>query len=573
MALKHNIEKLIAKNKLAVNRSSDDIKIRWKEFPFYEGIRLVRVSGIEAENEYPAYFVANKNGDLLVCLDGCSKPIHFLNRIISPNLTNENVAQYLRFFCSFVQSDAGSFHIIDSVRSPFFVEQQMNVAILQDIPLTIITKNEASRWSAEATVLYNSIIYRAQFTIYRNGEVHMEEDEVLVKIEHSTRLKRYPVLSQPSYFHENSEYNQDETDVYHDADINGLPVEDERCGRQLSTTSNDCRMVEVFPYDALVKEHGAATDDRGKKLAPYMDKLKADRGCLPLLKYTGDIARLDTLYSSHPHMKEVIDFIREMLIFAVTLKNGELIFPPILLNGPPGTGKSRFIQDVAAILKSPSKMIDMGVVSAAFLISGLSDRWKSGQQGHVTNTLMTEWCANPIIAFEEIDKATGREQYPALNALYTLLEPNSAKEFTDEYLNVKSNCSYINWFATCNNLNEVASPIRSRFHCFTISKPNAEQRCTIAYSMYKSLLMEMDVETYFDPSLSAEVTKNIGKLCDDLREMKRELRRAIVNATIRSKRTADAQGAELSEIKVTLFDVKGLSMDRGSPQSLPGLLH
>lgn len=80
-----------------------------------------------------------------------------------------------------------------------------------------------------------------------------------------------------------------------------------------------------------------------------------------------------------------------------------------------------------------------------------------------------------------------RETSPT-QTLYTLLEPEGAKRFRDEFCPIRMDASRILWIAAGNEAGPIPPPIRSRFRIFSIPTPTPEEKRDIANGIWKGLL-------------------------------------------------------------------------------------
>jgi hypothetical protein len=100
--------------------ASERMVLLEREVPFYKGCRLYRVIDMRGPRSRFASFVLHLESADLAALYTQSAPIHAFNarRHAAGELVMDeaSVAAYLRFFCEFVQGDAGAFSIIESPR-------------------------------------------------------------------------------------------------------------------------------------------------------------------------------------------------------------------------------------------------------------------------------------------------------------------------------------------------------------------------------------------------------------------------------------------------------------------------
>src|SRR5262245_53305079 len=78
---------------------------------FYKRIKLVQLTRVakEADKTLPSVYTLHTNTDDLLPLDGTSTPIHAANELDDLKLTQDTVADYIRFFCFAVHGASGPF--------------------------------------------------------------------------------------------------------------------------------------------------------------------------------------------------------------------------------------------------------------------------------------------------------------------------------------------------------------------------------------------------------------------------------------------------------------------------------
>ena len=144
--------------------------------------------------------------------------------------------------------------------------------------------------------------------------------------------------------------------------------------------------------------------------------------------------------------------------------------PPMILSGPPGIGKSAWARHVAELLGVPVIQIDLGAAqSGAFSLVGVERGWGSAGIGMLTQTILTERIANPVVIIDEIGLA--RETMTTagvgtmaglIPALMSLIEPVTAQNWTDPYLRVGFDMSRVTWVMTTNAHGHLPQPLLDR---------------------------------------------------------------------------------------------------------------
>ena len=172
---------------------------------------------------------------------------------------------------------------------------------------------------------------------------------------------------------------------------------------------------------------------------------------------------LDSLAGEFPHFVRagILDALTESLVLTQA-GDGTLSFDPILLLGDPGVGKSRFFRRLAQGLGIHSTFeIDCAIASAGWILSGSSSTWAGSKPGEIF-TLLTTYrggLGNPLIFLDEIDKVGETRETSPTQTLYTLLEPEGARRFRDEFCPIRMDASRVLWVAAGNEAGPIPPPI------------------------------------------------------------------------------------------------------------------
>lgn len=247
---------------------------------------------------------------------------------------------------------------------------------------------------------------------------------------------------------------------------------------------------EVAPFydpkslETSLVQSSRQTSDEEKPRRKQLEKLMLEDPCKP----TGELpcaGILDALGMSHPNFIEVTDFVSQQVALSRRQRKPRLQLPPILLEGPPGVGKSHFARELAMALASTYSAIDFATLTSGFALSGLHRSWSSGQMGTVAQTLWDSPNMSPVFFLDEIDKPNTDAKSAPLGPLYALLERSTAKRFRDEYLEVDFDLSHAVWIAAANEISNLPQPLLSRFTRFNIRPPTPEQLRNILTANYQ----------------------------------------------------------------------------------------
>jgi len=131
---------------------------------------------------------------------------------------------------------------------------------------------------------------------------------------------------------------------------------------------------------------------------------------------------------------------------------------------------------------------------------------------------------------DEIDKASAESHYDPLGSLYSLLELDTARSFTDEFAEVPLDCSDIVWIATANDASRIPEPILNRMNVYEIQPPDIQGARHIALALYKEIRESHQWGRHF-PELPADgVLERLAGIAP--REMRRSLMGAFGTARL-----------------------------------------
>lgn len=141
--------------------------------------------------------------------------------------------------------------------------------------------------------------------------------------------------------------------------------------------------------------------------------------------------------------------------------------PPLLLDGPPGIGKSHWARRLGQLLSLPTSVIEATGENASFGIVGSQRGWGGSCPGRLIETMLQSRIANPVMIVDEVEKAgtavsTKGHAFGLAEALLPLLEPLTGARWSCPYYQVKFDMSWVIWVLTSNDHRLLPEPLLSR---------------------------------------------------------------------------------------------------------------
>lgn len=265
----------------------------------------------------------------------------------------------------------------------------------------------------------------------------------------------------------------------------GLDPADIEAAREANDWSEEVRACSPSPHDgnkihrrakALADRRirasglGHLDKDAREKLRGLSDGVRVVQ--LPSAHRADEIAA--TLHDEMPWMAQATTMAWHAMRESVRNGAPALHLPPMLLDGPPGVGKSYWARRLAELIGTPSELIDAANEPAGFAVAGSQRGWATAQPGRLVELILRDHVGNPVMVIDEIDKvgnvcSNKGMSFALSNALLPLLEPLSAQAWSCPYFRVTFDMRWISWILTSNNRRNVPAPLLSR--CRVVDVP------------------------------------------------------------------------------------------------------
>ncbi|HRC26304.1 MAG TPA: hypothetical protein PKX87_02615 [Alphaproteobacteria bacterium] len=160
--------------------SAQSTRVHWRMLPFYDQVALIRVQDPNWINPRLNVYYLTEQGNLYR-LNGTSPPIHEVNAKAPVRITEENVLDYLRFFCFFVRGEEGPFLVAEDLNDPYLprdADEKTRMVIQNTVhPATFEGKNAQGHFLCDAVVFYSNALFLANFAVQPGGMIEMTDDE------------------------------------------------------------------------------------------------------------------------------------------------------------------------------------------------------------------------------------------------------------------------------------------------------------------------------------------------------------------------------------------------------------
>jgi len=166
------------------------------------------------------------------------------------------------------------------------------------------------------------------------------------------------------------------------------------------------------------------------------------------------------LNDDHYGLDDVKERILELM--SVGIIKGDLTGTILLLQGPPGVGKTSIGQSVARSLGRKFFRFSLGGMRDEAEIKGHRRTYIGAMPGKFIQAIKTCDSSNPVIMLDEIDKIGASFRGDPASALLEVLDPEQNRNFLDHYLDVRYDLSKILFICTANQLESIPGPLMDR---------------------------------------------------------------------------------------------------------------
>lgn len=176
------------------------------------------------------------------------------------------------------------------------------------------------------------------------------------------------------------------------------------------------------------------------------------------------------------HVKnEILNFIVKLITNPNSKRN------ILALYGPPGVGKTKFIQVLAKVLNLPFQVIPLGGLRDSSYLTGHGYVYVESSPGKIMQSVIDAKCFNGIIYFDELDKISGTDGGKDIfSTLMFITDPSQNNSYRDHYFSgLTFDLSNIFFSFTFNDISKIDKVLLDRLNVIYVDLPSKRDKIII----------------------------------------------------------------------------------------------
>lgn len=173
------------------------------------------------------------------------------------------------------------------------------------------------------------------------------------------------------------------------------------------------------------------------------------------------------LHADMPWMAPATEIVWQAMRRSVREGWPGLRLPPLLLDGPPGIGKSHWARRLGEVIGAHGTVVEATGENAGFGVVGSQRGWSGACPGRLIETVLRTRIANPVMVVDEVEKAgmvtsAKGHAFGLAEALLPVLEPLTARRWSCPCYQVRFDMGWVIWVLTSNDCSRLPGPLLSR---------------------------------------------------------------------------------------------------------------
>ena len=160
-----------------------DTVIMALDLPFYPGYRLFDISDHSGVPSSRRFALSNTENDIV--LNFTNEPIYNLNKDLPIKLTADTVADYVRFFFTYVRGRHGRFLIAETVEDIPWREDPPPAAkkTIGKMLSTLVLKDNGleGHYNMNVTMIFKDSLFKSDVSVTSTGFVSLDNEELLIE--------------------------------------------------------------------------------------------------------------------------------------------------------------------------------------------------------------------------------------------------------------------------------------------------------------------------------------------------------------------------------------------------------
>lgn len=320
------------------------------------------------------------------------------------------------------------------------------------------------------------------------------------------------------------------------------------------------------PETGLDWEDGGATSREEAVRVRTLSRYRDDPDALWRRFLIADVAtlsRLRALASGAGNMAQVIEVVRRAAVLSAHAGT-PLRLPPLVLVGPPGTGKSRIAAKIASALGTTATTVNGTSLQDLGPLVGYGSAWRGAGSGAIAKALLGCPTTSPVIIVDEAEKVKSVEQRECpLDCLLPLLEPTTAEAFRDNYLDVPMRAENIVWLFCANSIGGLSGPLLDRSVVIEVPELSGDAR--------RQALEELVADVVLDHGVAPRELDDESRAVLDRVGLRRA--RAVVGAALAGALETGRDWPSAADMRGAAALLGGDERSRETPRKRVGFVH